>query len=130
MTIELTPPSRRRLLGRLWAAYWVVLFILTHTRLEAFPTPSFSYADKLEHFGSYFLLTYLGGRFWLAGKVGSPGRVLLLWAGIYAAYGGFDEWLQQFVERTMSLYDWLADAAGIALASVVLAWNKRRRAGS
>lgn len=128
MTPDPTSLSRRRVLGQAWVAYWVLLFLLTHTGLGAIAPTSIPDADKLEHFGAYFLLTCLGGWYRLSGNVRSRGRTLLIWACIYAAYGAFDEWLQQYVGRKMDVRDWLADCSGVVAATVVLLWAGRRRA--
>ncbi len=109
----------------LWIAYWVVLFIVTHRPLGAGAGLLPQGADKVIHFLLYFVLAILGG--W---HVRSAGRRLslahmIVWVGIYAAYAGFDEWLQRFVERTPSLWDWVADVAGVAAATVVLARKGR-----
>ena len=70
----------------------------------------------------------LGGRYLrLAHDPVSAAR-LVAWVGVYAAYGAVDEWLQSHVGRTMSVGDWLADVAGVAIATGVLIY--RRRPGS
>ena len=73
----------------------------------------------------YFLLAWLGGRYlFVAGQTPSTPR-LIAYAGLFAGYAAFDEWLQQFVGRTMSLGDWLADVAGIILATFWLICRRR-----
>ena len=105
----------------LWIGYWVVLFALTHRPFAGgvgLPIPG---ADKVIHSALYLVLTMLGGRYLAASGRVLNLRLLIAWACYYAAYGALDEWLQQFVERTPSWGDWLADAAGIILATAVLA---------
>jgi len=84
------------------------------------------YADKLIHLVMYSLLVCLGGRYWIGTGRAVTTATLIAHAGMYAAYAAFDEWSQQFVGRTMSLSDWLADAAGIALATLWLIFRQRQ----
>ena len=88
----------------------------------------FNYADKTIHLVLYFLLVWLGGRyFFVAGRQVSIAK-LVAFAGIYGLYAAFEEWSQQFVHRTMSLGDWLTDVAGIILATLLLALRRRSTA--
>lgn len=109
----------------MWAAYWVLLFGATHVPVPGAGRPLLPHLDKLVHAVIYFLLTWLGGRHLLARGTEIPTRSLLWWAAAYAVYAALDEWLQQFVSRTMSLGDWLADVAGIAGATLMLARRSR-----
>jgi len=85
----------------------------------------FNYADKIIHLVLYFLLAWLGGRyFFVAGRAVSIAK-LVAFAGIYGLYAAFEEWSQKFVGRTMSLGDWLTDAVGILLATLLLALQRR-----
>lgn len=121
----LTP--RRRLLKRLWLGYWMLLFTLTHVPMPSSDAVNIPNVDKLAHFGCYGLLAYLSGRYWASADRRRTTLRLMGWAVAYAAYGAFDEWLQQFVNRTMSLYDWLADLGGIGLGTVVIWWQLRKK---
>lgn len=117
--------ARRNLF--LWIGYWAVLFVATHRPLGAGAALIPPGGDKLIHFVAYFVLVILGDRYMRSvGRPRTPAR-MITWAGIYAAYGGFDEWLQGFVSRTPSLWDWIADVAGIAAATLVLTWQGRSR---
>jgi hypothetical protein len=108
-----------------WLGYWLGLFFITHVPVVGVERLSFDYADKVIHLLLYFLLTWLGGRYWfVAGRAVST-ATLIVYAGMYGVYAAFDEWLQQFVGRTMSLGDWLADAAGIVLATLWLVHRRR-----
>ena len=130
MTADSPLTPRRRLLRKLWLAYWLLLFTLTHVPTDgtrAIPVPD---VDKIAHFGCYGLLAYLSGLFWGTAERRQTTIRLIGWAVAYAAYGAFDEWLQQFVNRTMSLYDWLADLGGIALGTVVVSWQLRKKRGT
>lgn len=106
----------------LWLVFWAGLFIIMHI-----PVPKgagLPVSDKFLHGILYFALTLLGGRYQLANRRSSL-RNLVLWALVFACYGGLDEWLQQFVNRTPSIEDWLADVAGVAAATLLLAANRR-----
>jgi len=123
----MSPPpgtSRARLvrLG-LWLSFWVVLFALTHTKAISGGRFEFEYSDIVAHVLLYSVLTWLGARY-LAIRAALTIQALAVWAGIYAVYGAFDEWSQQFVSRIPSFLDWLADCTGIALATL---WLLRRR---
>lgn len=116
--------TRRRLL--LWLSYWVLIFVATHVpTVPGLTAPRFT--DKVVHFGLYAVLTILGGRWYSAPgcKPSFPG--LIGWATIYLAYAAFDEWLQGYTRRSPSLADFLADAAGITIATLWLVLEHGRR---
>jgi VanZ family protein len=119
--------SRLARIRDLWIAYWVLLFVATHVPIPGRGPVTVEHGDKVIHFVVYFILTWLGGRYLLATGRGTL-RALAAWAAIYLLYAGADEYLQSLVGRTMSLSDWLADAAGIVLATLVLA--RRRPSGA
>jgi len=109
-----------------WFAYWAALFALTHVpKLGRLPSPT-RHADKIVHFGLFFLLTLLGYFALSGGAAGRRKRTLLVWSALYLAYAAVDEWTQQFVGRTPSLADWLADATGVSLATVVILCSGRK----
>ena len=122
--VDIRRRSHRKL--GLWLAYWVFLFGIMHTPIKGTGPLHFDYADKLAHCGLYLLLTALGAEYRLVRRGRLTARNLALWVVIFAAYGAFDEWLQQFTHRTMSFYDWLADLSGILSATVVV-WRWRRK---
>jgi hypothetical protein len=117
-------PRSNRSLG-VWLGYWLGLFIITHLPLVSGGHFHFRYADKIVHFVLYFFLAYLGGRYLFAIGRARSTISLIGYAGMYAAYGAFDEWSQQYTGRTMSFTDWLADAGGIVLATVWLVRQRR-----
>jgi VanZ family protein len=88
------------------------------------------FSDKIAHFLLYFLLVVLGAR-WCApfGTVLTTGvrstRNIVALAVAFTFYAGFDEWLQQFVGRSMSAGDFLADIVGIATAALILVAKHR-----
>lgn len=112
---------------RLLPAYWVFLFCVTHLpKLELplrVPQP-----DKLAHFVAFGLLAFLLWKF--AESYRRPVAAGFCWRAllILLAYAAVDEWLQQFVGRSTSLIDFLADAAGIGVVLTLLEWHRRRAA--
>ena len=107
--------------------YWIAIFVLTHRPLGEIAKPPFPGADKVAHFVLYFGLTWIGAWRLRANQAGPGLAQLLFWAGVYVAYGGIDEWLQSYVGRTMSLFDWFADVAGVVAASIVIVLSKKRK---
>lgn len=121
--------SWERFYRRVLPAYWVFLFCSTHLPQAQLPK-EVPQADKLVHFVAFGLLGFL---FWrCAESIERNLSARFVWIafltlGMYAA---LDEYLQQFVNRTTSLTDWLADLAGIALALIVLEVLRRRAASA
>lgn len=111
----------------IWCTYWIAIFVLMHRPLGDMGKPPFPGADKVVHFVLYFGLTWIGAWRLRANLAGHSLPTLLFWAGIYVAYGGIDEWLQSYVGRTMSLFDWFADVSGVAAATIVIVLSKRRK---
>ncbi|MCH9001971.1 MAG: VanZ family protein [Planctomycetes bacterium] len=121
------PRIHKKARTAIWCGYWIALFVLMHRPLGDIGKPPFPEADKVVHFVLYFGLTWIGGWRLRANHAGHGPAKLLFWAGIYVAYGGIDEWLQSYVGRTMSLFDWFADVAGVAAASIVIVLSKKRK---
>lgn len=97
---------------RLFVAYAVAMLLVFLT-----PTPDtgiqFGYIDKAVHFGLFFgfaLMFYLD-------RHGSPGRMFLISAA-FAAVVELVQWVLPF--RDVELADFIAGAAGAALATVIL----------
>lgn len=109
-----------------WCSYWIAIFVLMHRPLGEIGKPPFPGADKVVHFVLYFGLTWIGAWRLRGNHAGHRPATLLVWAGVYVAYGGIDEWLQSYVGRTMSLFDWFADVAGVVAASVVIVLSTKR----
>ena len=108
-----------------WVGYWLGLFVINHIPVGRLGRLSFDNEDKIIHLVLYFLLVWLGGRYlFVAGRATSK-WLLVAYAVLCAAYGAFDEWLQQYTHRTMSFTDWLADAAWIVLATIWLLYQRR-----
>ncbi len=128
MTWEATDRCKRLLSLWLWVGLWVVMFLTTHVPVASAGALPFRHGDKILHFGLYFLLTYLGGRYLRATGRRLSVPLLLVWAVVYCTYAAFDEWLQQFVGRSMSPSDWVWDVVGILAATATLAAMQSRRA--
>lgn len=94
-------------------SFWMLLFTATHIPQPDLPTVHVS--DKLIHASAFFLLAILLYiTLWVRG-----GRVGGIWWKVLIGlmiYGAFDEWTQQYVNRTTDLHDWFADCIGIIAA--------------
>ncbi len=118
------PPRRSRRALWLWLGYWAALFTATHTPVPP-GLPVARFTDKVAHFFLYLLLTVLAAR-WYALAEGpapvqsAPLRSLIAWASVFILYAAFDEWLQQFVGRSMSAGDFAADVVGVVAATAIL----------
>ncbi len=90
----------------------VVLFILTHLPSSALPQ-DVHFNDKQLHYIAYFIVSFLYGiSFSPRGKKGIIG--LFLVAVMMCLLGAFDEYTQQFFDRTTDIEDYYADLKGIA----------------
>ena len=110
-----------------WLGYWLFVFAIMHIPKPPGVSVSLYGGDKIIHASAYLLLALLGGR-----AARRRGRTLtlgwgLLWLAIYAAYGAADEWLQGFVGRTPSVWDWTADVGGATIGLCVSILDKRER---
>jgi VanZ family protein len=121
-------PSRR-IRRRVFWLYAAALFVGTHwPRLELPPT-IIERPDVLVHMSAFGLWTLL-----LAGSeyLGSlRSRRAILWCGLIAlANAALDEALQAvpFVQRTAAWDDWLANAAGVVVATAAMLAAPRRGA--
>lgn len=145
-TGRLTPPARRpptsdprpmpyrkraAFVLVLAAAYWVVLFVLTHLPIRM--PASLAGFDKLQHAiafcGLAVLLCTAAGLFWPLSK-----RLLIGVLLVIAAYAALDEISQGWVRyRTPDPWDWCADLVGASLGVALYAvvrkrWSKTRDA--
>ena len=107
-TTTTTTATPLRTLSR-WAlgAYWVVLFVATHVPGESLPGSTLLDSDKLIHAMAYGVLTALALFAW-------PSAPRWRLAAAMVAYGAIDEVTQDWFGRTTDLYDWYADALGVA----------------
>lgn len=108
----------------LWVGAWGVLAVIMHVPPSEL-TRRIGRADWAAHFAAYFILASLGARHLRRSKGGVDVTALAGWAAVYFAYAAADEWLQRFVSRTPSYTDWLADVAGVLVATgVAIAWDR------
>ncbi len=92
-----------------------IFFISSQPNLHP-PGPDFPAKDKVAHFAEYFVLGVLlfKGIGWSASRERLVNFLFLFAVG--ASVGAFDEILQSYTPgRTMSIYDWAADSAGIVI---------------
>jgi len=112
---------------RMLPAYWVFLFCATHLPRPSLPV-QFAENDKLVHFLAFGLLAFLFWRFARTFNRDLSPRFVWLALVSLMGYAALDEYLQQFVNRSTSFIDWLADLAGTALVLAVLEAHRRRSA--
>ena len=107
-------PSRRRLLLALPAiAYAALILFLSSRPGSQIPSIGIAYGDKVLHVAEYFLYGLL--LLYPTRDLGWRGRVLSLAVGL--AYAAFDEAFQTGVPgRAGDVFDWAADAVGLAVA--------------
>lgn len=110
--------ERRWLPALLWAV--IIIFVSSIPRIET-PVTRLEGCDKIAHFVEYFILGW-ALRFW--SRDGRPG---LLAGGI--AFAAFDEIHQHYIPgREMSLWDFVADAAGVTAGFLIMGAVYKRRA--
>lgn len=122
MNLPLIARIRRGAL--LLLAYWLLLFIATHTPKSRLPL-SLNIWDKAGHFGAYMLLAILVFAVVARRRWSWSARCWSVFGGL-VVYGAIDEWLQGFIPgRQPDLLDFSANvlgiATGIAVYSVVVA---------
>jgi VanZ family protein len=101
--------------------FTAVVVLLTHIPQEVMPPPlQVIGLDKLAHALAYGGITYL----FILSLRPSPTLLsaLVLFFTILAV-GAIDELTQPLVNRTASLYDWLADIIGICVVFVFKTWK-------
>ena len=126
MTGKANPLSGRPRSWWLWTAYWGALFVLMHVPLPDRTLEHVHLSDSVLHFMVYFILTGLGAYHLWRTSGGAFTVTVMRWALIYTGYAACDEWLQQFVHRTPSVDDWLADLGGIAVATgIAMVFGRR-----
>jgi VanZ family protein len=95
--------------------YVLLIFFVSSRSGITPPGPDFVMKDKLAHFGEYFILGLLlfAGIGWTVSRSGFITFLFLFAVGVSVA--ALDELLQSYIPgRNMDLYDWFADAAGVA----------------
>lgn len=115
--------------------YVLLIFFVSSRSGITPPGPDFVMKDKLAHFGEYLVLGLLlfGGIGWTVSRSGLITFLFLFAVGVSVA--ALDELLQGYIPgRNMDLYDWFADAAGVAVGVGLgmltgLATRRKRGAG-
>lgn len=95
--------------------YVLLIFFLSSRSGVTPPGPDFIMKDKLAHFGEYLVLGLLlfSGIGWTVSRSRIATFLFLFAVGVSIA--AFDELLQSYIPgRRMDLFDWLADAVGVA----------------
>lgn len=113
----------------LLTAYWLFLFIATHTPKSRLPI-SVKLWDKAIHFGAYMLLAILVAAVVARMRWSRSARCFSVLAGL-VIYAAIDEWLQAFIPgRQPDLLDFTADVlgtiCGIAVYTVAFALSTQR----
>jgi VanZ family protein len=113
-----------RVVAWLPALAWAALIFGLSAR-PTLPAPEVPYLDKVLHFGAYAVLGAC-----LAFAVHRSSLPMALAVLLGAAYGASDEIHQMFVPgRSPDVFDWVADAAGVAAAVYLYSrWRVRRGA--
>lgn len=100
------------------AAYWVVLFVLTH--LPSVTLPDITLIDKICHATAYATLAFAIGSVLTIWRGYQPRLPIWIWT-IAVSYGALDEYTQQFVQnRTCDILDLTADAIGATFGLALL----------
>jgi VanZ family protein len=100
-----------------------VTLVLTHVPQLELPGQTARWGvDKLIHAGAYGAVMLLTLR--AMGRVATWPRMLAM-AALLAVVGVVDEYTQPLMGRTASVYDWLADVAGLLLGMSI--WRIARR---
>jgi len=107
--------------------YMLLIFFLSSLPLLKPPDLGLNFEDKLAHVAEYAILGILLCRAALMERKPSLKRMAVVFL-IGTAYGATDELHQAFVpNRNASVWDWMADAAGV-LAGVLVYWVWKNRA--
>jgi VanZ family protein len=118
--------QRNKLVLRVLAIYWPALFISTHIPVPQF-VRSAGMSDKTLHIIAYLILIFL---WWTTisprEKVNWQKAKVWVTLALMVWYGAMDEWLQHYVGRGPSVYDFYADLAGtiagLAILTVLSFW--------
>jgi VanZ family protein len=104
----------------------LIFFVSSRPYLQS-PGPSFKLKDKVAHVAEYSVLGML--LYWGIGFTASRSRLVtfLFLVAVGAAVAGLDEIFQSLIPgRRTDLYDWVADAIGLALGVGILVLTARR----
>ena len=104
----------------------MIFFVSSRPYLQS-PGPNFKLKDKVAHVAEYSVLGIL--LFWGIGFTASrsKGLTFLFLVAVGAAVGGLDEIFQSAIPgRRTDVFDWVADAVGVALGAGLLVFTARR----
>lgn len=105
--------ARLLLISAMAAAYWALIFTLTHVPISL-PGPVSS-LDKLQHASAYFGLSILLCWAYASWRPHDPLGFIWCFVAI-AIYGALDEITQGFIPgRYPDFFDWVADVGGSAV---------------
>jgi VanZ family protein len=100
-----------------------MVFTFTHIPQQALPVLlQMNGLDKVLHALAYGIITLL---FILSFRVSHNSIFNLIPLFTILAFAAVDEVTQNFVGRTASLYDWIADFAGIVFAQSIFLYHNR-----
>jgi len=114
---------KQKTVDTLLIVWWICLFVLTTIPGDSMPNADIVGFDKIQHVLAYGGLATL---FSLALLKRGIGRYSVFFISIFTLliYGVFDEWHQQFIGRTCSLFDLLADMVGVTTFTLVTLFRK------
>ncbi len=105
----------------------LIFFLSSQSKLPTLSEPIFG-LDKLLHAFAFGSLAFTSS-YWLSDRSWKekPFLLFFLVVGIVALYGASDEFHQSFVpNRSVSVYDWIADCVGAVLAVLLRLWIVRK----
>ena len=94
--------------------WFCLIWILSSLPSQHIPSVNIAFFDKLEHIGVYVVLSCLLG-YWLSFKDWKLTIVILIYL-VLLLLAGLDEYHQTYIPgREVSLYDFMANSAGIII---------------
>ena len=94
--------------------WFCLIWILSSLPSQHIPSVNIAFFDKLEHIGVYAVLSCLLG-YWLSFKDWKLTIVILIYL-VLLLLAGLDEYHQTYIPgREVSLYDFMANSAGIII---------------
>jgi len=103
--------------------FTAIVFTFTHIPQQVLPVLlQMNGLDKVLHALAYGIITFL---FILSFRVSHNSMFNLIPLSTVLAFAAVDELTQNFVGRTASLYDWIADLAGIVFAQSIFLYHNR-----
>ena len=111
----------------LLVVYVVMIFFVSSRPYLQSPGPQFKLKDKVAHVAEYSVLGVL--LFWGIGFTASRSKVVtfVFLVAVGAAVAGLDEIFQGVIPgRRTDVFDWVADAVGVALGAGLFVFTARR----